>query len=147
MIYIASDHGGFSLKTALIEQLKARGVAVTDLGPATADRVDYPDYAEKVARALQNDPAARGVLICTSGIGMSISANKFHDIRAALVTSQKAAEMSRRHNNANVICFGASTTTPAEAETFLETFLKTEFDGGRHAERVAIIAHQEGKDE
>jgi len=139
-IAIGSDHAGFELKDQLVEHLKSLDtVEVIDLGPPSAERCDYPDYAEKVARHVQNRHAERGLLVCGSGIGVSIAANRFPGIRAALVQDAVMARLSREHNDANVLCLGSRLINSATALTAVETFLVTEFEGGRHAGRLAKI--------
>ncbi|MFM7345251.1 MAG: ribose 5-phosphate isomerase B [Tagaea sp.] len=136
-IAIAADHGGFELKSLLIKDLQAAGHAVIDLGTHTADSVDYPDFADAVAGALKDGHAARGVLICGSGIGISIAANRHRHVRAALVHNETEARLCRQHNDANVIVFGGRTLGPEIARACLPVFLSTAFEGGRHARRVA----------
>ncbi len=137
-ISIASDHGGFLLKEEVRKYLSQK-YEVIDEGCYSADRVDYPVYADKVCVDMQNKKADVGVLICTSGIGMSICANKHKGIRAALVMNEDAAKFSRLHNDANVICMGAKYLNKDEACHFIEVFLSTEFEGGRHQNRVNMI--------
>lgn len=136
-IAIAADHGGFELKSLLIKDLQAAGHVVVDLGTHTADSVDYPDFADALAAALKDGRAARGVLICGSGIGISIAANRHRHIRAALVHGETEARLCRQHNDANVIVFGGRTLGPEIARACLSVFLSTAFEGGRHARRVA----------
>jgi len=135
-IALASDHAGFGLKTALIAHLQAAGHAVLDLGPATADRVDYPDYGYKLAEAIVKGEAGRGIAICGSGIGISIALNRYNDIRAALCHDVTSARLSRQHNDANVLVLGERLIGPAVAPECVDAFLSTEFEGGRHAGRV-----------
>lgn len=136
---IGSDHGGFLLKEEVKNYLISIGFNVIDEGCPSADRVDYPTYASLVAKDVQEKRADFGILICTSGIGMSICANKHKGIRAALVMNEDAAKFSRLHNNANVICMGAKYLTKDEACRFVKIFLSTEFEGGRHEKRVEMI--------
>lgn len=138
-IAIASDHAGFDQKTELVPFLQGLGHEVVDLGPETGDRVDYPDYAEKVARAVAAGEADRGVLICGTGIGMALAADKVAGIRAANITSPEFAELARRHNDANVITLSGRFVSLEENERILKVFLVAEFEGGRHAQRVAKI--------
>ena len=138
-VAIGSDHAGFELKQKVAGWLKARGLTVLDLGPDSADRVDYPDFASKVARALRDGQAARGVLVCGSGIGISIRANRFSGIRAANCTLVHQARLCREHNDANVLCLGQRVVGEGLAEDILETFLNPPFEGGRHAARVDKI--------
>ena len=143
-IYVASDHAGFGMKTTLAGLLRDWGHIVHDLGPDSDDSVDYPDYARDLALAMkqhagrEGDDAA-GVLVCGSGIGVSIMANRFPWIRAAVCHDATAAELSRKHNDANVIAFGARLVGMAPATDALETFLATGFEGGRHAPRVGKL--------
>ena len=139
-VALGADHRGFGLKEELKRWLAARGHEVIDLGPASADRVDYPDYAFKVADAVARRRADRGILICSTGIGMSIAANKVAGVRAALADSVRLARLSREHNDANVLCLGADFVSAAEARRIVGVWLKTEFAGGRHARRLAKIA-------
>lgn len=135
-IAIASDHAGFELKAALIAHLTARGHAVLDLGPATADRVDYPDYGYKLAQSIQNGEAPRGIAICGSGIGISIAVNRYKGVRAALCHDVTSARLARLHNDANVLALGARLLGVQVALDCVEAFLETPFEGGRHAGRV-----------
>lgn len=139
-IALASDHGGVELKTLLAQQLEAGGFTVLDLGTDGAQSVDYPDFAVAIAQALKHGKAARGVLICGSGIGISIAANRFNHVRAALVHDAYGARMCRLHNDANVLVLGGRTIGPDIAKDCLDIFLSTEFEGGRHARRVAKLA-------
>ena len=136
---IGSDHCGFLLKEEVRAYLSQKGYDVIDEGCYSADRVDYPTYASKVSDDVYEKKADFGILICTSGIGMSICANKHKGIRAALVMNEDAAKFSRLHNNANVICMGAKYLNKDEACHFIEVFLETEFEGGRHEKRVEMI--------
>jgi ribose 5-phosphate isomerase B len=139
MIAIASDHAGVELKRALCEVILASGREVRDLGPADTTSVDYPDFAHRVADAVVSGEAAMGVLICGTGIGMSLSANRHPGVRAALCHDAFTAEMARRHNNANVLCVGARVTGLGVAEQIVRIFLDTPFAGGRHQRRVERI--------
>jgi ribose 5-phosphate isomerase B len=143
-LYIATDHAGYAVKDFVKELFAKRGYEVIDLGPESSDRVDYPDYAEKVARAVAADPGSQGVLICGTGIGMSIAANKIKGIRAAEVHDHYTAKMARAHNDANVLCFGERVVGRGEIESIVEAWCTTEFEGGRHANRVAKIMALEG---
>ena len=138
-LYIASDHAGFAVKGFVKELFEKRGYEVIDLGPESADRVDYPDFAKKVAEAVANDEGSQGVLICGTGIGMSIAANKVKGIRAAEVHDYYTAQMARAHNDANVLCFGERVVGKGVIESIVEAWCTTEFEGGRHAQRVAKI--------
>jgi len=135
-VAFGADHRGFVLEENLKRWLAARGHGVIDFGPASAERVDYPDYAFRVARAVARRQAERGILICSTGIGMSIAANKVRGVRAALVCSVRLARLSREHNDANVLCLGANSVTVALARRIVGVWLKTKFAGGRHARRV-----------
>jgi len=139
-VALGADHRGFALKEELKRWLTARGNGVIDFGPASADRVDYPDYAFKVAEAVARHRADRGILVCSTGIGMSIAANKVRGVRAALVQNVRLARLSREHNDANVLCLGADFVPAAEARRIVGVWLRTEFAGGRHARRVGKIA-------
>lgn len=139
-IAIGADHAGFRAKEELKRRLSALGHAVEDLGTDSEDSVDYPDYAERVARAVAAGKAERGVLVCGTGIGMSIAANKIPGIRASLVTDALTGEMSRRHNDANVFCAGARVLPVEKMAEFLELWLRTPFEGGRHARRIEKIS-------
>lgn len=133
---IGSDHGGFALKSALIKSASLADIKFVDRGPESTDSVDYPDFAKKVCQDVNDGAADFGVLICTSGIGMSIAANKIHGIRAALCLCEDAAKFSRLHNNANVVCLGAKYLAPELAEKIVKIFAETDFEGGRHERRV-----------
>ncbi|NFV79924.1 ribose 5-phosphate isomerase B [Magnetospirillum aberrantis] len=139
-IALASDHGGVELKTLLARHLESLGYAVLDLGTDGAQSVDYPDFAVAMAEALKEGRATRGVLMCGSGIGISIAANRFAHVRAALVHDAYGAKMCRQHNDANVLVMGGRTVGPEIAKDCLDLFLQTEFEGGRHARRVAKLA-------
>lgn len=139
MIVIASDHAGFELKARVIELLRGAGHEVRDLGPADSSPVDYPDFAHLVAGAVASGEAERGVLICGTGIGMSMSANRHSGVRAALCHDAFTAEMARRHNDANVLCMGGRVTGVGVAEQVLRVFLDTPFEGGRHRRRTERI--------
>ncbi len=137
-LFIASDHAGFSVKHKIVESLKE--YSFEDCGPATADSVDYPDFAQKLGQQVACNPGSFGVLICGTGIGISIAANKIDGIRAALITNQFCGKAARQHNNANVACFGARVTGIEVILASLRMFLSTEFEGGRHQRRVAKIS-------
>jgi ribose 5-phosphate isomerase B len=138
-ILMASDHAGFELKELLAERAKESGHEVVDLGPATEDPVDYPDFAHNLAQRISAGEAERGLLICGTGIGMAIAANRHPGVRAALCHDAFTAELARRHNNANVLCMGGRTTGSGVAIQMLDIFLATPFDGGRHALRVQKV--------
>ena len=131
-----SDHGGLALRRGLMEALKAKGYAILDRGTETEASCDYPDYAQAVGADVVTGHARFGILVCTTGIGISIAANKVHGIRAALVQSADAAGLSRRHNDANVLCFGAKYVDLPTALACVEAFLAVEFEAGRHTRRV-----------
>ena len=140
-VAIASDHGGFEQKEQLISYLKDElGCEVTDFGTTSEESVDYPDYAEPVARAVASGEADRGILVCGTGIGMALAADKVAGVRASSITRPDFAQLFRQHNNGNVICLSGRFITLEENEEIAEVFLTTEFEGGRHAQRVAKIA-------
>ncbi|MEJ2580343.1 MAG: ribose 5-phosphate isomerase B [Acidobacteriota bacterium] len=139
MIVVASDHAGVVLKAEIIEIIGEVGLEVRDLGPADESSVDYPDFAHAVAESVGSGEADRGVLICGTGIGMSLAANRHRGVRAALCHDAFTAEMARRHNDANVLCIGARSTGPGVAEQMVRIFLETTFEGGRHLRRVEKI--------
>lgn len=138
-ISVGSDHAGFKLKTALANFLREQGHEVLDRGTHDETSVDYPNYGKAVAGDVTGGAAERGVLVCSSGIGISIAANKIPGARAALCLNEDAAEFSRRHNDANIICFGQKYVTPEMAKKYLEIFLTTDFEGGRHGRRVGLL--------
>ena len=137
--YIATDHAGVDLKDYTVALLKEKGHEVLDLGPFSKERVDYPDYAHKVARAVLEDSAAQGILICGSGIGMSMAANRHAGVRAALCHDAYTATVARGHNNANVLCFGERIIGKGVCESILDAWIAGNFDGGRHCARVEKI--------
>jgi ribose 5-phosphate isomerase B len=139
-IAIGSDHAGFSLKKFLKESLTKSGHVVDDFGTHSEDRIDYPDIAKVVAAAVNSGKAERGVLICGSGIGMCMAANRFPAVRAAVLHDEYDAEMSRLHNDANVACFGARKVDFDRAKQLLDVFLSSPFEGGRHEVRVRKLA-------
>ncbi|MDE2514597.1 MAG: ribose 5-phosphate isomerase B [Rhodospirillales bacterium] len=143
-IALGADHAGFALKDHLAARLRAAGHAVLDCGTSGPDSVDYPDYAHRVAEALESGAAGFGLLVCGSGIGMSIAANRHAAIRCALVNSAEAAGLARAHNNANVLALGARLIDAATAEAALRTFLATAYEGGRHDRRLAKLAPASG---
>ena len=140
IVAIAADHGGYELKTALLPELKALGFEVLDLGTNSTDSVDYPNFANAVADALGSGRAQRGVLICGTGIGMSVAANRHRHIRCALAHDVTTAQLARQHNDANVLALGARVLGIETARGCLRTFLTTAFEGGRHARRVAQLS-------
>lgn len=139
-IAIAADHAGFDLKEVLKSELADLGCEVLDLGTSGPQSVDYPDFATAVARALADGRASRGVLVCGTGIGISIAANRHRHVRAALCHDSSSARLARAHNDANVLALGARLIGPEVAKDCLRTFLSTPFEGGRHAARVAKLA-------
>ncbi len=139
-IAIAADHAGYELKSALKRRLIEQGFDVVDLGADTTESVDYPDFARALADAIGDGRSARGVLLCGSGIGMSIAANRFPGVRAALVHDAETARLARRHNDANVLVMAARQIEPSVAEDCLDAFLTTSFEGGRHRRRVQKLA-------
>ena len=138
-IAIASDHAGVEMKLHLVKYLLKRGHNVIDMGVRRKVRVDYPDYGKKVAKAVAEGEVPLGILICGSGIGMSITANRFKGVRAALVHDHYTARMAKAHNNANILCLGARVIAKELAEELVEVWLATEFEGGRHAQRLEKI--------
>ena len=133
---IASDHAGVSLKAELVAELKKLGHEVNDLGPDSSASVDYPDYAAKLTALVAKGTPALGILICGTGIGMSIAANKVHGIRAAVCRTEYEARLTRMHNDANVLCLGSRVTGSGVALEIVKVFLATGFDGGRHQARL-----------
>lgn len=144
-IAIACDHGGYDLKCELLPFLKELGLEATDFGCYSKESMDYPDAAFPCAEAVQKGEAEMGIVICTTGIGVSICANKVKGIRCALCTSVFQAEMTRRHNNANMLAIGAKTVSVEEAQEIVKTFFGTAFEGGRHARRVDKINEYDNK--
>jgi len=145
LIALGSDHAGYALKEKVKEYLEKLNIEVKDFGCYNEDVVDYPDYAVKVAKSVVAGENELGILVCGSGIGISITANKIKGIRAALCCSEYMAKMARQHNNANVLAMGGRTTSPEEAEKIVAAFLNTVFEGGRHADRVEKIHFLTGK--
>ncbi|MCW9035366.1 MAG: ribose 5-phosphate isomerase B [Alphaproteobacteria bacterium] len=140
-IAIACDHAGYELKAQLVEDLEGWGYEILDLGTKNGtDSVDYPDFADAIAKAITEKDVQRGVLVCGSGIGISIAANRHKAVRAALVGDVLAAQMSRLHNDANVVVFGGRMIGPTQAQECLKIFLNTEFEGGRHQRRVTKMS-------
>lgn len=137
--YIATDHAGIELKDYTVEMLQEKGHEVVDLGPYTKDRVDYPDYAHEVAKSVLAEPTAQGILICGSGIGMSMAANRHDGIRAALCHDAYTATVARGHNDANVLCFGERIVGKGVAESIVDAWIAGSFEGGRHCARVEKI--------
>ena len=143
MLAIGSDHGGYALKQEIMSHLTKKGIEFKDYGTYTEDSCDYPIYGEAVARAVANGECERGILICGTGIGISIAANKVKGIRCAVCGDCFSAEMTRLHNNANILALGARVTGAGLALKIVDTFLETEFEGGRHARRVDLIGEIE----
>jgi len=141
-IVIASDHGGLNLKSAILAHLNTEAFDVEDLGPFDSSSVDYPDYAGKLAEAMKQDPLAKGILICGSGIGISIAANRYSWVRAALVHDETSARLCRQHNDANVLALGERLIGTLTALNCVDVFLTTNFDGGRHEGRVAKLSNR-----
>jgi ribose 5-phosphate isomerase B len=137
--YIATDHAGYNVKDFVKEYLESKSHEVIDLGPFSNDRVDYPDFAKKCAQKVVEDNGSFGILICGTGIGISVSANKVCGIRAALCHDSYTAAMSRAHNDANILCFGERVVGKGVIESMLDSFCDTPFEGGRHANRVKKI--------
>ena len=145
-IAIGNDHGGVELKNHLLEYLTGKGYEVVNFGTDSTASCNYPVYAQKVANAVVSGEFDYGILICGTGIGISISANKIKGVRCALCSEPVSARLSREHNNANILAMGARTIGPVLAEGIVDTFLTTDFQGGRHAVRVGLIAElEEGK--
>lgn len=143
MLVIGSDHGGLELKESVKAALNAREIAVSDYGTDNGESVDYPDFAEKVAGAVSRNEADLGILICGTGIGMSIVANKFPGVRAALVTDEFMAQMAREHNNANILVLGGRVLSVELATKMVNVWLDTVYAGGRHQQRLDKIAKLE----
>ncbi len=139
IIAVASDHGGFELKNRVREHLKERGIKVVDLGTDSEESVDYPVYGKACAEAVASGKADLGVVCCGTGIGISIAANKVKGIRCGLCTSVEMAELTKKHNNANMIALGGRTTDPDLAIQIVDRWLDTDFEGGRHQRRVDML--------
>jgi ribose 5-phosphate isomerase B len=146
-ILIASDHAGFELKEKLEAQLRELGYAVDDLGPNTADSVDYADYAHPLAQRISEGTAERGILMCGTGLGMSYTANRYPHVRAAVAWTPEIAALAREHNDANVLVLPARFVGEEEGSAILKAWLDTPFAGGRHARRVAKIERNENSTE
>lgn len=138
-ISIGSDHAGYELKESVKSHLKEKGYEVDDVGTSSADSIDYPDYAKKVASSVEDGTSEKGVLVCGSGIGMCMSANRFRGVRAAVLRNDDDATLSRQHNDANVACLGARMTSKDDALHLIDLFFTTSFEGGRHERRVCKI--------
>ncbi len=139
-IVIGSDHAGFTLKESLRRRLEKDGYSLLDVGTFNEESVDYPDFAEKVARAILSGEGDLGIVLCGTGIGVSIAANKIRGIRAAVIYNDETASLARRHNNANVICFGGRETSEDQAHVWTRLFLSAAFEGGRHQRRIDKIS-------
>jgi ribose 5-phosphate isomerase B len=137
---IGCDHGGFALKTHLLTFLREKSIELSDEGSHDDSSVDYPDYAAKVAKKVSTKEVDGGILICGTGIGMCIAANKFDGVRAAVLTDENAAKLAKAHNNANVICLGGRVLKAAQAKELISIWLETPFGGDRHERRLAKIA-------
>lgn len=142
---IANDHIALALKRHIVEYLKTSGHEVIDLGTDSTERTDYPVWAKKCAECVTGGNADLGILICGTGVGMSIAANKHRGVRAVCCSEPYSAEMARRHNNANILCFGAKVIGEATAEQLCDAFLSAEYEGGRHQRRVDMISAEEEK--
>ena len=145
MYAIGSDHGGYALKQEIMKHLTERGIEYRDYGTFSTDSCDYPDYGEAVGRAVASGECERGIVVCGTGIGISIAANKVHGVRCALCGDCFSAQMAREHNDANVLALGARVLGPGLALKIVDTSLDAEFQGGRHARRVAKIMALEDK--
>lgn len=145
MVAIGSDHGGLELKSVVVEALRQRGLKIADFGTDNGDSVDYPDFAEKVAGAVSRGEAEQGILICGTGIGMSIVANKFPGVRAALVTDEFMARMAKEHNNANILVLGGRVLEAMTACHIVGVWLDAVYEGGRHQRRLDKIAQLEAE--
>ncbi len=144
-VVVGCDHGGFELKEMLSAHLKNKGFHVIDVGTYDTNSVDYPDIAQKACEEVTSGRCEWGVLVCGTGIGISIAANKIQGIRCAVVSNEYSAEMTRRHNNANMLAFGGRVTGPDLAKNILDAFIKAEFEGGRHQKRIDKISALEGQ--
>ena len=147
MLVIASDHGGFALKQEILEHLRKKGVAFEDIGTYTAERCDYPAYAEAAARAVVAGKYEKGILVCGTGIGMSIAANKVFGARCALCSDCFSAEMCRAHNDANLIALGGRVIGPELAKRMVDLFLTTEFIGEQHSVRIGMFPEIEKRND
>ena len=145
MFAIGSDHGGYKLKEKIKKYLDEKEIKYVDCGSFSEERVDYPDIAKKVSEKVKNEECENGILICRSGIGMSIVANKFKGIRCAKCNNEQEAKFAKMHNNSNVLALGADYITENEAICILRTWLATEFEGGRHKDRIDIIQEIENE--
>ena len=145
MIAIGSDHGGYKLKEEIKKYLEEKGIEYKDLGVMNEERADYPVIAKEVAKEVQSKKCESGILICRSGIGMSIAANKFKGIRATVCHNETTAKYAKLHNNSNILTIGADEVSTNEAICILRMWLATEFEGGRHTERIKIIEEIENE--
>lgn len=144
-VAVGADHRGFALKEHLKHTLLTKGIEVIDKGAQSTESSDYPDYALSVGEAVSADQADWGLLVCATGIGISMAANKVPGIRAALVHSPEDAELSRRHNDANVLCLSGMSTSPSQADEILDHWLNSTFEGGRHARRIQKVTDYENR--
>lgn len=142
-IAIGSDHAGYELKCSIINYLQRKNIEVYDVGTFSNQSVDYPDYAIQVCQNINRGNTDLGILVCYTGIGMSMAANKVKGIRAALISNEENAKLTREHNNANVLCLGAKDTSFEDAKKYIDIFLNTEFVGGRHLNRVTKVMNIE----
>lgn len=141
-IYVGADHAGFALKQSLVDELRRLGYEPVDVGPATLDPLDdYPDFAKPVAAAVSDGDAVRGVLTCGTGLGMAVAANRYPHVRAVVAWNPEVAELSRKHNDANVLVLPARFLSESEGAAILRRFLDTRFEGGRHQRRVEKLEH------
>ena len=145
-IYASSDHAGHRLRGILVEYLRSKRVEVEDLGPTTPEPLDYPDQAALIGRLVGKTPDARGLLVCGSGIGVCMAANKVRGVRAVAAWNAESARLSRAHNDSNVLCLGERLIAESEARPILDAWLETPFEGGRHAQRVAKMSAIEAGD-
>ena len=143
MIAIASDHGGYALKEHLKAYLEGKGFTCQDFGCYSTESCDYPIFGHAAARAVASGECERGIVICTTGIGISIAANKIKGVRCALCSDPLGAEMTRRHNDANMLAMGAGMVGPMMAERMVDVFLSTQFEGGRHQRRISLIEDEQ----
>ena len=145
MIAIGSDHGGYKLKEELKKYMDEKNIEYKDCGTMSEESIDYPNIAKEVAKSIQSKECEKGILICRSGIGMSICANKYKGIRCAVCYKEETAKYSRMHNDSNILALGADYITTNEAVCILRMWLATEFEGGRHAERLKLIEEIENE--
>ncbi len=138
-IVIAADHAAFEAKNNIVSHLKSKGLEVVDLGTNSSESVDYPKYGQMVARYILEGHCDRGIVVCGTGIGISIAANRFKNIRATLCSTESDAEMARKHNNSNVLALGARTTEIENIKSIVDVWLATDFEGGRHQVRLKLI--------